>query len=431
MYKYILSNYLRFERNPILYDTADLYFVGVLKHFTRGNSMKKICLLFALIICCLCFVSCSDSSFGKSKHPAGNKTGDPAFDNVKPDPELEYPEEPRKFVVKYIRDMAMTPWTPQETFHMYGKYQAWNYNLTYEKDVKYFGPPFLTDSRGTMQEFKYNIEDGVYVGGTTGSSCIGSACYDAVYVTLIQVCPSISFESTEDMLPGNETGLLPVGDWDITISKHDTKNIINEYTATEMSQFYAQLKPGDVVLKHIVSQDAGHARIVSGGPVVYYNNDGTINFKKSYITAIEQTNAWDKQVTHHTTWYVDHIYTFENLYKNNFVPLTPEDYTKDVSRAAITANDIISKNEISSARKLKGELKSNHYMTQIKVSITSDDDKVIYEKSIFPNTKYYNLYDFSFRPEFSDYESGTYNFKIEASVSFGTKTIADYNFVLE
>ncbi len=393
--------------------------------------MKKICIILALFFCCLCFISCTDSSFGNSNSPSDNKTGDPAFDNVKPDPELEYPKNPKKYVVKYIRDMAMTSWTPKETFQMYGKYQAWSYNLTYEKGVKYYGPPFLTDSRGTMQNFKYNIEDGVYVGGTSGSSCIGSACYDAVYVSLIQVCPSISFKSTEDMLPGNETGLLPVGDWDTTISKHDTKKIINEYTITEMSQFYAQLEPGDIVLKHLVSQDAGHTRIVSGGPVVYYNSDGTINLKNSYITTIEQTNAWDKQVTHNTTWYVDHSYTFENLYLNYFVPLTPEDYTKDVSRAAITSTDIITTDEIANAKKLKGELKSNHYMTQIKVLITSDDDKVIYEKSIFPNTKYYNLYDFSYRPELYNYKSGTYNFKIEASLSFGTKTIADYDFVLE
>lgn len=393
--------------------------------------MKKVLLIVALIVCCLCFASCANSPFGTSKQPGENVTGDPAFDNVTPDPELEYPEDPRKYVVKYIRDMAMTPWTPQETFQMYGKYQAWSYNLIYEKDVRYFGPPFLTDSRGTMQEFQYNIEDGVYVGGTTGSSCIGSACYDAVYVTLIQVCPSISFESTEDMLPGNETGLLAVGDWDITISRHDTKNIMSEYTVTEMAKNYAQLKPGDVVLKHLVSQDAGHTRIVSGGPVIYYNSDNTINLKKSYITTIEQTNAWDKQVSHHTTWFVDHSYTFEELYKSNFLPLTPEDYTKDVSRAAITATDVITKDEIATAKKLKGELKSNHYMTQIKVSITNEDDTVIYERSIFPNTKFYNLYDFSFRPELYNYKSGTYNFKIEASVSFGTKIIADYDFVLE
>ena len=393
--------------------------------------MKMFCLILTLLLCCLCFAACTNSPFGSSKQPADDITGDSAFDNVIPDPELKYPEEPRKFIVKYIRDMAMTPWTPAETFQMYGKYQAWSYNLTYEKDIKYFGPPFLTDSRGTMQKFKYNIEDGVYIGGTTGSSCIGSACYDAVYVTLIQVCPSISFESTEDMLPENDTGLLPVGEWDTTISKHDTKNIIDEYTITEMSQFYAQLKPGDVVLKHLVSQDAGHTRIVSGGPVIYRNSDDTINFKKSYITTIERTNAWDKQVSHHTTWFVDHSYTFEELYKSNFVPLTPADYTKNVSRAAITPTDIITSDEIVDARKLKGELKSNHYMTQITATITNDNDKVIYEKSIFPNTKYYNLYDFAFRPELYNYKSGTYHFTLEASVAFGTKTIADFDFELE
>ena len=53
------------------------------------------------------------------------------------------------------------------------------------------------------------------------------------------------------------------------------------------------------------------------------------------------------------------------------------------------------------------------------------------EKSIFPNTKYYNLYDFAFRPELYNYKSGTYHFTLEASVAFGTKTIADFDFELE
>ncbi len=394
--------------------------------------MKKICLLLFFVICCLNIVSCTNNAPSvPQKLPDIDNTGDSAFDNVTPDPEFEYPENPKKFVVDYIRNMAMTTWTPEETFQLYGKYQAWSYNLTYEKGVKYYGPPFLTDSRGTMQKFNNSIVDGVYVGGTSNSNCIGSACYDAVYVTLIQVCPSISFESTEDMLPGNETGLLPVGNWDWTISKHDTKNIISEHTLYEMSDAYALLTPGDVVLKHLVSQNAGHTRIVSGSPVVYYNDDGTINFKKSYITTIEQTNAWDKTVTHHSTWWVDHPYTFEELYKNNFVPLTPADYSKDVSRAVVTAKDVITADEIADARKLKGVIESNHYITEIKVSVTTSEGKTVYETSVFPNEKSFDLENMKYTPRLYEYESGTYHFSIEASLAFGTKKIADYDFNLE
>lgn len=391
--------------------------------------MKKLLLITALLLCCLLAVSCQDSDSGKNAPSTGN-SGDPDFDNVTPDEEFEYPENARKYVVKYIRDMAMTPWTPYETFGLYGKYQSWSYNLTYEKGNKYYGPPFLTDSRGTMQEFQNSIENGVYV-GPTDSDCIGSACYDAVYVTLIQVCPSITFKSTADMLPGNNTGLLAVGDWDTSVSKYDTKDIINAHTITEMSKSYAKLTPGDVVLKHLVSQDAGHTRIVSGGPVIYYNNDGSINYNKSYITCIEQTNAWDKTVSHHSTWWVDHPYTFEELYKNNFVPLTPVDYTKDVSRAAITVDDLITADGFYKARKLKGEISSNHYITEVRVTLTNSEGKTIYERAEYPNAKKYDLNKMKYKPGLYEYEAGTYHCKIEAGLSFGTKTLADFDFVID
>ena len=269
------------------------------------------------------------------------------------------------------------------------------------------------------------------MGGTSDADCIGDACYDAVYVSLIQVCPSISFKSTEDMLPANNTGLLQVGEWDASASSHDTKELIQNNPLAVMAKAYAQLKPGDVVLKHIVAQDAGHTRIVSGGPVLYYNSDNSIDSSKSYITTIEQTNVWDKQVTHNTTWWVDHVYTFYDLYTNNFVPLTPADYTADLEAPYITAKDIIDKDDIAKARKLEGELSSNHYITEVSVTITNPEDKVIFESKSYPNAKKVWLEDMDFAPRLYNYEGGKYVLNIEASLSFGTKNIVQIEFILE
>lgn len=396
--------------------------------------MKHLFLFLTILALCIILVSCGDTEnppIPEDKVEETGNSGDPAFDNVTPDAEFEYPDDPAKFVVNYIRSMAMRQWTPNETFHLYGKYQAWSYNLTYEAGTKYYGPPFLTYSRGTKQEFENSLVDGVYMGGTTDADAIGSACYDAVYVSLIQVCPSINFESTEDMLPANETGLLPVGDWDWSVSKHDTRTIMQAHTITQMTKAYAELKPGDVVLKHLVSQDAGHTRIVSGGPVVYKNSDGSINFTTSYITALEQTNAWDKKVSHNTTWYVDHVYTFKQLYDTFFVPLRPADYDKDVSRAYVTVSDFTKAEELQKGRKLEGIVESNHYVTELKITITNDEGKIIYEKNYFPNSKKIYLEDLEYKPGLYNYDNGKYNFKLDASLAFGTKTLVDCNFVLD
>ena len=125
------------------------------------------------------------------------------------------------------------------------------------------------------------------------------------------------------------------------------------------------------------------------------------------------------------------MYTFDELYKNNFVPLTPADYTKDVSRAAVTAKDITTADKIARARKLEGEIESNHFITQITVKIENKEGKTVYEYSEFPNAKKVYLEDFGYKANILNYESGTYRFTIDVSLSFGTKNVADYTFELE
>ena len=341
-----------------------------------------------------------------------------------------YPENKRELVVKYIRDLATVKWAPKKTFHLFGKYEAWNYSLTYKIGKTYYGLPFLVGSRGTKEQFENSIENGFYIGGTTNSDCIGNACYDAVYVSLIQVCPSITFKSTEDMLPSNNTGLAAVGDWDYSASAHDTPRIIKRNSIQTMAKAYAQLEIGDVVLKHVVAQDAGHARIVSLPPVVTYKDDGSIDLNKSFITTIEQTNAWDDQVTINTTWWVDHKYSFAELYKTNFVPLTPIDYNIS-SKPYINALEIVTDDEFSLSGKLSGTLSSNHYIIQIIAKITDKDGNELYSEKYYPTVKKVFLEDLDFSPNLSDFNEGEYNLTIDASLALGTKTVADINFSIK
>ncbi|MBE6671072.1 MAG: hypothetical protein E7593_02605, partial [Ruminococcaceae bacterium] len=200
--------------------------------------MKKLLLIIFSVLICIALASCGAGSDNPQNELTETKDNDnsPTKDEVIST--LTDTDEKREYVVNYIRDMANIEWTPEKTFILYGKYQAWSYNLTYEKGKTYYGLPFLVDSRGTKQEFLNSVVDGVYVGPTSGSNCIGDACYDAVYVTLIQVCPSITFKSTEDMLPKNETGLKAVGEWNWEASKHDTPTIINKNSLEVMAKAY-------------------------------------------------------------------------------------------------------------------------------------------------------------------------------------------------
>ncbi len=402
--------------------------------------MKKIILFLLVFSLCFFIFSCANQQKKDTENTTANKTEQsekiPTDDEYTP-PENDnnsmfvYPKDPAKFVVDYITEMATIEWTPQKTFHLYGKYQAWKYDLIYETGETYYGPPFLVDSRGTMQEFKNSLENNVYIGGTTLNNCIGDACYDAVYVSLIQVCPSITFKSTEDMLPKNNTGLVAVGDWDINITKTDTPTIIYETSRQTMAKSYAQLLPGDVVLKHVVIQDAGHARIVNSKPVVVYNDDGTIDLEKSYITTVEQTNLWDETTRLKTTWWVNRKYTFNKLIDTYFVPLRPVDYTKELPDAYISTNDIISEDEIKDATSLKGTVFSNQYIIEVSVEVTDASGNKVYKQSAYPNEKEYDLKKLKYRPREFNHIKGEYNLKISASLSTGTKTLCDYNFTLD
>ncbi|MBE6718128.1 MAG: hypothetical protein E7574_02585 [Ruminococcaceae bacterium] len=395
--------------------------------------MKRINFIVFCLLFCITLVSCTPAKNNNSNDipPINNDVTPPLKEENNIISDKLNSDEQRQFVVDYIRAMADVEWTPEKTFLLYGKYQAWSYNLTYEKGKTYYGLPFLVDSRGTKQEFLNSIVDGVYVGPTSNADCIGDACYDAVYVTLIQVCPSITFKSTEDMLPKNETGLAAVGDWDWSVSKHDTPTIMNRNTLETMSKAYAQLNLGDVVLKHVVAQDAGHTRIISKKPVVVYKSNGEIDPDKSYVTTLEQTNVWDKTATRRTTWYVDHTYTFSKLYESFFVPLTPVDYTKDNGDPYISSVDLLKPEDTAKAKRLQGELSSNNYIMEVGVEIKNKSGEIIYSEKWFPSSKTVWLEDLNYSPKLYNYSDGTYNFTLYASLATGTKTITSYDFELK
>lgn len=401
--------------------------------------MKKLLSIILILIFIFSFTACQSapSDVDTDETSAQTAETDTVEDEYVPDKDDDnsmfvYPKDPAKYVVDYMTEISQLEWTPSETFHLHGTYQAWKYNLVYEKGKTYYGLPFLVGSRGTMQQFRGSLdENGVYIGGTSNSNCIGDACYDAVFVSLIQVCPSISFESTEDMLPGNKTGLQAVGEWNTAFSKHDTPTIIQQHSTQEMAKAYAQLKPGDVVLKHVVVQDAGHARIVVSEPHIEYTPLNTIDIEKSYITTVEQTNLWDETALVNTTWWVNRQYKFGDLISTNFVPLRPVDYEKTPKAAYISTDGLTEADEIASAKRLEGKVFSNHYIIELEISITNSNGVEIYNNTIYPNTKTVYLDEIRFNPQLYKYDEGEYKFTINASLATGTKTVADMTFMID
>lgn len=378
--------------------------------------MKRFVTLLSAFLLIFSLVSCSD-----------NGTAVKNNNNNKTETNVSSSDEMRELVVDYMRSMATVRWTPENTFTLTGKYQAWSYNLTYEENKTYYGLPFLTDSRGSLEEFKDKFVNTNTYGGPTDKNCVGNACYDAVYVALIQACPSITFTSTEDMLPANSTGLLPVGNWNWQASSCDTSVLNADNSLEVMAEAYAQLKPGDVVLKHIVAQDAGHARIVAEDPVIVYNNDGTIDPTQSYITTLEQTNQWDKTTEKQTTWWVDHKYMFNTLHTSNFVPLTCADYFAEKKEPEITLTGFTDAQQIAEAETLSGRLVSNYAITSVKLTVTDSNGKEVCIFAAYPKKKECDLSEYGFSLSEHKPAAGTYTFKLTATTGISSKTLVEYN----
>ena len=122
------------------------------------------------------------------------------------------------------------------------------------------------------------------------------------------------------MMPQCGTGILQLGDFEIDPEDKTTIAMVERTEPQVMFEAYALMQEGDAIL--YCFGPTGHARMICENHVVR-NADGTINPEESYIITIEQTSSFDKMRTdRHTTWYVDHKYTYDMVLKSKYIPIT-------------------------------------------------------------------------------------------------------------
>lgn len=393
--------------------------------------MKKTIILIFSILTVLTLAACSSEA---PEEPEETKSGtvnygyEPTAEDLD-DSMFVYPNDRRRAVVDYMTEMATIEWIPTRTFMLEGQYQHWKYNLVYDHGTTYYGLPFSGNMRGTLQQFKkYVDKNKYYVGDMTNAGAVGNVCYDAVYASLVQVCPSVNYKDTSDLFPVGSTGIVPIGEWDGK-SVHDSLEVMENTPIVDMAQYYAQLDIGDLTAKHSIKSDAGHMRIVVEKPNVVYNDSGSINYAKSTVTTVEQTNAWDQTVTNHTTWWVRHEYSFSKLYEDKFVPMTVEDYAKEADvKAKVYCSPTTDAEALASAKKLKGIVYSNYNLMSVSCTITGPDGKEVMKAIDFPNVKRYHLSSLDFDLDYPSLAKGKYHFSVDVEIGIGTKTLAQYDF---
>jgi len=191
----------------------------------------------------------------------------------------------------------------------------------------------------------------------------------------------------------------------------NTTEILKEFTEKEIYQHYANMKPGDVVIRY---PDNNHIRVVTSEPVVEYMANGSINPLKSYVLMSESggtsyyyfskpdgsivrkkenPEVYLKANPTHKFLYgascrIDEKYTFAQLRTTDYVALYYNEYAEGkIEAPRITASCL---RRTFTDIKLKGFIavvQSNYRIINMELKLLDKDGGELYSKKTVP--KYY------------------------------------------
>lgn len=343
--------------------------------------------------------------------------------------------EARKIVVDYMLRMASQRWICQSTMD-YTKEKPYTKTLVYQPGVAYVGLPYVSHHNGVEAFSRYLDAKQVYTGPVSFAKCLGVTCAPAVKVAYRTVSPTVSFGGTPNILPHARTGTVAVGDyhWDVSTPANATltKDLIEKSTPNVILEAYALLQPADTVASRTSagpSQIFGHARLVSSQPVVVRTAGGKIDPDASSLHVIEQCGSFDKTAQVNTTWRVNKKYTFAELLKKNYVPLTLEEFkTGRMADAQVDVNGLTGPESIASDRPLAGVVTSNFVINEVDAIVSGPDGRVASQARYFPEKKRCELGGEPFDHDLTKLPAGTYRFVLTVKIGYGDCTGAEYTF---
>ena len=332
----------------------------------------------------------------------------------------------RKIVKDYMLKMANITWTPKETFSIKWKGEPrFKIDLTYEKGVTYHGMTYC-DTKGTLDMFEQLLEDGVFTASSEFyDECFGNHCSASMDMAY-QQCFDFPYTGTVKPNPQRGMMLKLVGDLKLPTAygtAYDSADVWAINSKNDVMEAFAKVDTGDI-LYYSDKHKSGHARMISLPAEVVRFDNGLIDPENSYIYTIEQTNAWDKTDAaqgKNTTWWIDHKYSFDTLYKKRFKPVTFTAYTsgeklKDayvIYSGKNTADSI--KNGVS------GTVTSTFPLTYVRITITDKDGKLVRTaiKYNLPKSYYEDISEMNEELNLNTLEKGTYKFNLRAGIARG------------
>lgn len=342
--------------------------------------------------------------------------------------------DPRKLVIDYMYKMASVEWTPSQTIDFtYGENHITD-SLIYNKGVKYTGIMYVTGNRcvSDYDDFVKQLnENGEYIGPIERKSAWGNHCSSAIRVAYDQVESGLGFASTPMMVPSLNKGTIPVGTYEVKSSFTTTDEIIEINNVLVMAEAYAQLQPGDCILT--CWGPTGHARMVVELKLEK-SAAGKINTSRSGVVCIEQTSSFDKDRKDgvNTNWYVEHFYSFSELYESKYVPLTIKTLQGiEKKDTTFTTKSLNTADNITSGR-LKGIIRSSFLkINSATVEVIDKSGNVVVTETITNTNKDPLAFQFNNQkaPDaMSTLAAGDYTYVVTANTTYGSAKVAMVEF---
>ena len=397
--------------------------------------MKKILsviLLFAMLL--TFFAACGDNGEdGESK----NEEQQQAQETEKPkDVKKTFTPDSVKPTVKQLREycyahmekMSQIEWTTPQTIDLQEKITK---GLIYEPGKTYTGMPY-TYTNKEYEAFLSRVDDkGVYQGPYDINTAIGNTCSSSVTACWTRVDKNAKMINTPKMTPVLQDWIVPVGEYSYTSDDNATELIIARNKAEVIYEAYTHLEFADVVVAAggDMWKETGHTRLVKENHVER-TATGKVKPGNSYIVTLEQTNSFDKDAKKgvNTTWYVEHKYTYTDLYLKCYIPITLKSFTEEPAPLDAKVSDFPTAKTVTSG-KLRGTIDSNYFIETVKLEIiNAETDEVATSCEYSCLNYFFSFVDKPVPEGLGELAKGEYLCRISLKTSGGEGAIYGYYF---
>lgn len=230
----------------------------------------------------------------------------------------------RRLCCEHMERMGSIAWTPDRTLRFTCSCGAKVHAQVFEAGVMHIGLPYCHKNNSYEQFLDCFRPDGTLQpwlaadGYDVFDLYMGNDCSGAVYWAWGRAGNDLTYRWTENMMPEQRMGVLPVAGYDGYCSPLSA-DVVAKNTPEVIAEAYANARTGDAVLCY---GKGGHVRMLCRAPAVYRDRAGTISLKRSYLVTHEQGGGLLTARKKVSSWLLSERYTFAQLLRDNYIPIT-------------------------------------------------------------------------------------------------------------